>query len=43
MIKKISLDGSNYRLDIPKEVISDLEDLAIETIQNNRKVTQKDK
>ena len=33
MIKEtVTLDGINYKLNIPKEVISDLEDLAIKTI-----------
>lgn len=41
--KSIALNGVNQRLDIPKEMASDLEDLVIETIQNKRKVTQKDK
>ena len=41
--KSVALNEINQRLDIPKEMASDLEDLIIETIQNKRKMTQNDK
>ena len=41
--KSVTLNGINWSLDIPKKMASDLEDLVIETIQNKRNMTQKNK